>query len=83
MLTLPTCGCFTMTILNKDMMAYINIKVGDEFTFTFSNQEKTNIVELPKIKNLASQLRRNQARKEKIRTKTSDEAVTDTKIQRL
>ena len=80
---LKQCMELTMTVLNKDMMAYINIKVGDEFTFTFSNQEKTNIVELPKIKNLASQLRRNQARKEKIRTKTSDEAVTDTKIQRL
>ena len=80
---LEQCMELTMTVLNKDMMAYINIKVGDEFTFTFSNQEKTNIVELPKIKNLASQLRRNQARKEKIRTKTSDEAVTDTKIQRL
>ena len=77
---LKQCMELTMTVWNKDMMAYINIKVGDEFTFTFSNQEKTNIVELPKIKNSPSQLRRNQARKEKFRTKTSDETVTDTKI---
>ena len=61
---LEQCIDLTTEILNKGVVAYINIKVGEDFVFTFNNQDYKK-EENAKTKS-PSQIKRNKERKEKL-----------------
>ena len=61
---LEQCIDLTTEILNKGVVAYINIKVGEDFVFTFNNQDYKK-EENSKTKS-PSQIKRNKERKEKL-----------------
>ena len=62
---LKQCIDLTTEILNKGVVAYINIKVGEDFAFTFNNQEYKK-EENSKTKYSPSQIKRSKERKEKL-----------------
>ena len=62
---LKQCIDLTTEVLNKGVIAYINIKVGEDFVFTFNNQEYKK-EEIKKTRSSPSQIRRNRERKENL-----------------
>ena len=77
---LKQCIELTTQVLNKGMVAYINIKVGEKFSFTFNNQEYKK-EENVKTKYSPSQIKRNKERKERLlQSKVLEENVKKEEI---